>query len=664
MILTMKLNISNNNINTLKPSRKEYPISEIDLSHNRIIKFSDSELRIKCSSLDISYNKLDSVQSSDYKHYLNIAVSDLDLSSSNISDIEQNAFKSLNCIKLVLSGNKLSNVKNKFNDLTVEVLDLSSNPLTIISNHSFAKCKSLTTLNFSNCVIERIETQAFSGLNDLWTVDLSYNKLYVLESNTFSNLPIGNLLFQGARIDTVQAGAFNNLYNLKVLNLTGVGIRSLDSFSFRNLSACKTVDLRNNKIPTVPQNLFIDTPSLRTVRLEGNNITTLNPFQKNIRLEFISISFNGVSKISGLCNMYLKALHIKDSKIPRLRNKTFEGCYQLTDLRVDNSYIGHVESSALLGLINLPTLDAHTIFNNTKVIRENMFQDLWQLQVLNLSYLSIERLESKSFTGMGSLQALALNNNELTELVDDTFYGLPSLTILDLSHNKINSLSNKTFRGLKNLKKLLLSFNHLTTIYANIFSKYLGSFEELHLDHNRNFSLNVDSFAGLSKLQKLYLQGNSIQDFPVGVFKHLPGLKLLNFSNNMLQLLKTGSFSNLEALTYLDLSNNELINLEHVHVFFSLKRLERVFLDDNHLKQFDVRRFLKNARKMKYLGIARNKWNCNTLSELVEILNSFKVSYKPGSPVYDDDNVDGVGCLDICKIIYCSHVNITDLKIH
>ncbi|KAJ8970181.1 hypothetical protein NQ314_001327 [Rhamnusium bicolor] len=650
--------LNNSTLNIFRRYREQFKRCrpEIDLSNSSIADISEYYFsKLELPLLNLSFNNIKLLRNNIFSHSVYQV---LDLSYSNIERIESYAFRDLASEQINLRGNKLSNIKNSFKKVNVMQLDLSYNHMQFVSNDSFNDCYSLMILNLSNCLIENIEPQAFSSLEILQVIDLSCNKLYILENNMFNNLRIVDLRFHRNTIDTIRANAFNNLDNLKVLDLSRVGLRNLEPHAFVNLSKIEVVDLRYNNITMIPLYLFVNMDNLKTVYLDGNNITILNPFSNSLKFHTITLSFIGTFKANQILNLNIKYLHLKQSKIDILKSNSFAGLYNLVELHLENTYVRVIESGALRNLFNLKFLDSQTMFKHTKVIKQNTFKDLRSLPFLNLSNLSLEDLETKSFLGLKNLETLLLNKNNLSHLKDGVFNGLKSLKMLDLSHNNLDTCEKNTFGGLGNLEILHLEFNNLVTIDSKILFDDLGGLLELHLEYNNISFLDTKSFSGLISLQNLYLQNNSIAEISIGVFHFLPTLKFLNLSNNFIQLLKTGALSNLRSLEILDLSDNELVNLEYVDIFFSLKQLEIVRLDGNHLKQFDFRRFLINLGKIKYVGISHNKWKCDTLSYIIESFNNRSINYKPENPVYEDDNIDGIGCVDVCKFVYCSHENV------
>lgn len=214
--------------------------------------------------------------------------------------------------------------------------------------------------------------------------------------------------------------------------------------------------------------------------------------------------------------------------------------------------------------------------------------------------------------------------------------------------NKINSIDEHTFEGLDNLEELYLNGNNIVTFVPNF-----PHLKILHLEHNNITTLTKDIFMPLGELEELHLHYNDLEQISVGVFQNLTNLKLLNLSYNGIKALNNGELSNLKKLEILDLSYNEIVKVENESVFFSLRNLNNLYLDNNHLKKLDFKKLVRNLPSLKYVGISLNKWKCNVLATIIDVLNKASIKYETSAPDFNDDNINGISCIDICKFVYC-----------
>ena len=139
------------------------------------------------------------------------------------------------------------------------------------------------------------------------------------------------------------------------------------------------------------------------------------------------------------------------------------------------------------GLQTLQKLD-FSLCNNVRIIDNEAFSNLVELQDLNLTDTYIEFIDKSVFSNLINLKKLSLSRNRLVSIEESCFSNLHSLENLDLSFNRLRSLSAKSLVGLGNLKRLNLMHNELVNFDLNIFDN-IGKFEIL-LYENPNINRN------------------------------------------------------------------------------------------------------------------------------------------------------------------------------
>ncbi|CAL8258771.1 unnamed protein product [Gadus morhua 'NCC'] len=149
---------------------------------------------------------------------------------------------------------------------------------------------------------------------------------------------------------------------------------------------------------------------------------------------------------------------------------------------------------------------------------------------------------------LSHLKNLTLGYNNLTSIP----VGLPaSLMTLDLKENKITEIPEGAFAMLPNLEDLNLGWNCQRCDHA------------AHLcfpcPNNASLLLHPNSFYAInSSVVYLTLRGNSLNNFPEGLFLPLTNLKWLDLSDNYLaHTIRNGTFfTELKQLTWINLIYN------------------------------------------------------------------------------------------------------------
>jgi hypothetical protein len=95
--------------------------------------------------------------------------------------------------------------------------------------------------------------------------------------------------------------------------------------------------------------------------------------------------------------------------------------------------------------------------NNFTCLNAEIFNDLYQLDILYLNSTGINIIENGSFTHLSKLKTLYLNKNRLLEITFSLFIGLSSLENLNLEDNRISFIADDAFTGINNVRTLCLA---------------------------------------------------------------------------------------------------------------------------------------------------------------------------------------------------------------
>ncbi|XP_044755379.1 carboxypeptidase N subunit 2-like [Coccinella septempunctata] len=220
-----ELNLRNNSISSvsLATFTKLISLREIDLSHNKIARLQ-LQFLTKLTKVDLSHNKL-TFENMDEVKYLPF-LETLDLSYNKLKRTEDffNEFPSL--VNLNLNGNSLMLTEDMFRNLSqLETLFLRGNGITHLPGRIFNNMTSLKELDLSENKLEVIENyEIFSSLFSLQVFNLSYNNLRYLNHNLFSSLD-----------------------DCEVLDIAGNKLRDLDyPYIINSMRSLDTLNLNNN----------------------------------------------------------------------------------------------------------------------------------------------------------------------------------------------------------------------------------------------------------------------------------------------------------------------------------------------------------------------------------------------------------------------------------
>ncbi|XP_069793213.1 leucine-rich repeats and immunoglobulin-like domains protein 1 isoform X2 [Narcine bancroftii] len=315
--------------------------------------------------------------------------------------------------------------------------------------------------------IRSIEANQLKPYESLETLDLTYNEITEIRSNSFpQQLKIKDLYLGNNRISIVEPGTFDNLSStLQVLRLS------------------------KNRISHLPVKLF-KLPHLVQLELNRNRIRLID-----------GLTFHGLDS--------LEVLKLQRNNISKLMDGAFWGLAKMQILHLDNNMLNEVTSGWLYGLSFLQQL--FLSYNNISRINPDAWGFCQKLVDLNLSHNNLMRLDEGSLVGLNGLQFLRLNHNSINHIADGTFKGLRSLQVLELDNNEISGIiedTNGAFAGLANLSKLTLFGNKIKSIAKKAFVG-LEALEHLNLGNNMIRSIHAEAFSRIKRLKELYMNSDS-----------------------------------------------------------------------------------------------------------------------------------------------------------
>jgi len=163
----------------------------------------------------------------------------------------------------------------------------------------------------------------------------------------------------------------------------------------------------------------------------------------------------------------------------------------------------------------------------TRVILEQIFPNLQNLNTIELNNCGINGIIPGAFNNLPELRFLRLNDNNIVNIVANTFNNLQNLNTIELNNCGINGITPGAFNNLPELRFLRLNYNNIVNIVANTFNN-------------------------LQNLNTIELNNCGINGITPGAFNNLPELRFLRLRNNVIQ--------------YATVLPNILINVPHINL--------------------------------------------------------------------------------------------------
>ncbi|XVF78878.1 hypothetical protein PTKIN_Ptkin14bG0172800 [Pterospermum kingtungense] len=551
-------------------------------------------------------------------------------------------------LELRLNNNKLSGFMEQLNKVgPLETVYLQNNEI-----HdpvpSFSKLVNLTELDLSSNKLNGI-FELDKTLNKLWHLDLSNNAFISLACPSIANYSLPSLLFlnlSSSNIIEVPC-VVRNLPGLLHLDLSYNRIRVIEAHMFSNLESLMILDLSHNSALSVSNkgNTGLVLPDLRELYLSSCNLTRFPNFLTSLyslnRLDLSNNIIQGqISKEEIKWGENLTVLDLSKNLLTALQYYPWRNIYALfldsnllegpllvpppsttTFVISNNKLVGKIPSS-MCYLVLMYILDLSNN-NLSGVIPECLNSGGMKLSVLDLSNNKFNGNIPNIFPEGNQLQTIQLNNNDFNGPLPKSLLNCHDLEVLNLGNNKINDTFPHWLGTLPQLQVLVLRANYFRgPVIHSENESHFSSLRILDLSHNEfsgflptSYFKSFKSIRNLSDVQMGYMGDDRYyQDSVVVTMKgvdikleriltifttidmssnkfegeipeivgNLLSLQVLNFSHNKLAGHIPSSFGNLKALESLDLSSNKLVG-EIPMQLVGLTFLEVLNLSENQL---------------------------------------------------------------------------------
>lgn len=173
------------------------------------------------------------------------------------------------------------------------------------------------------------------------SIDLSNNSITDIPVNAFQNAKVSTILLKNNKISTIPSGI--KLNELETLDLSNNRITSLPADFLKGFPKLRVLILSNNRISSLPSSFFEGSFKQMTIDLSNNLMVSLpvNFLKGSVGLMELNLSNNLIDSMSiGWCkNSTLNRLSLSQNNISILAGNTFNGCFDLSVLALDNNKI-------------------------------------------------------------------------------------------------------------------------------------------------------------------------------------------------------------------------------------------------------------------------------------------------------------------------------------
>ncbi|KAL7045218.1 hypothetical protein ACKWTF_002173 [Chironomus riparius] len=212
------------------------------------------------------------------------------------------------------------------------------------------------------------------------------------------------------------------------------------------------------------------------------------------------------------------------------QNESTCNVHNITPIIIENQsikmwgYAENYENTLISSLI----FDAH---NEVNFIPSTIFRIFPNLQVIQMSNVSMTKLTSDAFIYCNNLTTISVTFNNFTTIPSKFAYRCKNLDKISFNYDQIVAIHENALSGLKNLKVLDLSCNKISCIPSKLFESSL-QIENISFKNNEIKVLDEDLFGKLKAIKIINLDGNKIAFIPIMSFDQSALMNSLNLILN------------------------------------------------------------------------------------------------------------------------------------
>ncbi|XP_075169491.1 leucine-rich repeat domain-containing glycoprotein 150 [Haematobia irritans] len=440
--------------------------------------------------------------------------------------------------------------------------------------------KHVSSIKIANCTIEYMHPDAFNGLDDLFSVNLTNVGLAIINPDTFANNKKLRMLTISGNDLSVMSSVHYLLKSSSIeeLDLSRNNLMELNPNAFSQLSNIIYINLSQNNLAKIPEHVFDKIETIEELDLSYNSLTTLPPSIFNrTALAILHLKYNSITNDLRFGTVDLQQLDLSFNQIHIVHHGMFDKMTSLTNLNLKGNGLTKVQADSFLTLKNLRHIDLS--INELDQISSMMFYKNSELDVIRLNdNPRLSQLPTdgfRSYNGYFTVYYLDVSNCAISSLGHKTFSTMPHLATLKLAWNNINNLDKDTFSNLKKLNDLDLSNNLIAKLDELLFMNN-NDLIKLNLAGNPIHKLSVRLFLPLHKLRELDVSDCELKSLLTGnqygvgrKYKFYETLRSFNVSSNQIHKIHSSDIRPFKNLRSLDLTLNPLKCNEDFQDFIS-----------------------------------------------------------------------------------------------
>lgn len=371
-----------------------------------------------------------------------------------ICERNMHAYFVATCSRLDLETQSFANLL--ITDL--QVIDIGPQFPIVLGVEFFKKIglANVTSIKIANSSIEYISPSAFSGLDELYSVNLTSIGIDLIHPDTFANnTKLKILTLSGNNLNVMQS--LSSPYtdymlkspSIEELDISNCNMQEFLPTAFSQMKNIIYINLAGNKLTTLPQGLFDKTDTIEELDLSYNSIATLPKqlFNKT-SLGILHLKYNEIVSNLDFVPKDVQKLDLSYNKIVDVTNVMFKGIENLGNLILKGNKIKKINQAAFFTIKGLRHIDLS--FNDLDQISTLTFLKNPDLEVVRISdNIRLKTLPAEGFESSKKSFHVYLfdaSNCDLSNLGENTFKTMPFITKLNLAGNNIETVPKNLMR--------------------------------------------------------------------------------------------------------------------------------------------------------------------------------------------------------------------------
>ncbi|XP_073994896.1 uncharacterized protein isoform X2 [Rhodnius prolixus] len=223
-------------------------------------------------------------------------VEHLSLTKNNFPIIRSDAFNGLRALrKLSLDGNNITVIKPfAFRGLPrLRELSIQHTPLATVAQFAFAGLQNITAILLGHNKIHKVEGYAFAGTSNVRLLLLNSNPLHKIETSAFSGLTNVEHLILPSGIRTIEPDAFSGLDSVGLMKLSFMDLSSLKTHTFRGLAHVHVLAIQESDLGVIETGAFEGMTHVNSLKLLNNKIDSIEELHLRSDAKIRSLKLQG-----------------------------------------------------------------------------------------------------------------------------------------------------------------------------------------------------------------------------------------------------------------------------------------------------------------------------------------------------------------------------------